>query len=295
MTTPMTVICADCGNGTYQLASMFNGCTSLTAAPAIMLSNPKEKCLNEMFQNCQSLAVLSTNLSSWGNYTVNWLNGTAATGSFYCPSQLGTDSTIQRGASRCPNGWTVHNPTQTRYSDGSSSFDIINGAATRADFEEIIQADGKTSADIYGVDFGSDVTSIAPSCFGDWGNLREVKIGDNVQSIGDNAFRRSKQISSVQWGAASALTAIGPYAFGGVSKIGQYDIPDGVLSVGNNAFVFGSVLSVVNLPQSVTSVGGSCFSNNSSLLSVVFHGKAMADVQAMTGYPWGAPNKIFVD
>ena len=77
--------------------------------------------------------------------------------------------------------------------------------------------------------------------------------------------------------------------------MGRYDLPDGVLSVGDNAFVYGSVLSVVTLPQSVTSIGGSCFSNNSALLSVVFHGKAMADVQAMANYPWGAPNKIFVD
>lgn len=97
------------------------------------------------------------------------------------------------------------------------------------------------------------------------------------------------------WGVGGNLTAIGPYAFGGVQRVGQYDIPDGVLSIGNNAFVFGSVLSVVNLPQSVTSIGGSCFSNNNALLSVVFHGKAMADVQAMTNYPWGASGKIFVD
>lgn len=49
---------------------------------------------------------------------------------------------------------------------------VISGEATRADFEAILQADGKTSADIYGVDFGQDVTAIAPSCFADWGALR---------------------------------------------------------------------------------------------------------------------------
>lgn len=122
-----------------------------------------------------------------------------------------------------------------------------------------------------------------------------MKIGDNVQTVGDNAFRRRQQISSVAWGVGGNLTAIGPYAFGGVQKVGQYDIPDGVLSIGNNAFVFGSVLSVVNLPSSVTSIGGGAFSNNSNLLSVIFHGKTMEEVQAMTGYPWGASGKIFVD
>ena len=223
----------------------------------------------------------------------------SAYGYFYCPTALGTNATITRSSSNCPANWTVINPgsrTLTTYSDGSTSLDYIGGEAARADFEAILQADGKTSADMYGVDFGNAVTAIAPSCFADWGALREVKIGDNVRSIGDNAFRRRNQISSVQWGSGSNLTAIGPYAFAGVQKCARHDIPDGVLSVGPYAFQFGgSALTAITVPSSVTSIGASAFANGSGLLSVVFHGRAMADVEAMTGYPWGASGKIFVD
>ena len=38
-----------------------------------------------------------------------WMNGVAATGTFYCPKELGTDDTITRGVSSCPVGWTVIN------------------------------------------------------------------------------------------------------------------------------------------------------------------------------------------
>lgn len=41
--------------------------------------------------------------------TANWLNNTASTGTFYCPAELGTNETIQRGYARCPDNWTVVN------------------------------------------------------------------------------------------------------------------------------------------------------------------------------------------
>ena len=99
----------------------------------------------------------------------------------------------------------------------------------------------------------------------------------------------------MQWGSGSNLTAIGQYGFAGVQRCGRHDLPDGLVSIGANAFGFGGNLSVVTIPSSVTSIGGGVFTNNSNLLSVVFHGKTMDQVIAMANYPWGAPNKIFVD
>ena len=50
--------------------------------------------------------------TAWGQTTYetnNWLGSVAATGTFKCPAALGDDSTIARGTSNCPNGWTVVN------------------------------------------------------------------------------------------------------------------------------------------------------------------------------------------
>lgn len=92
---------------------MYQGCTGITSAelPAIAVVNYS---LAHMFRGCSALNAIKTGQtnafaknSTGGNY--NWLSGVAATGTFYCPTALGTDATITRGASACPEGWTVIN------------------------------------------------------------------------------------------------------------------------------------------------------------------------------------------
>ena len=41
--------------------------------------------------------------------TGNWLKNVPGTGTFYCPTALGTNETISRDTSACPAGWTVIN------------------------------------------------------------------------------------------------------------------------------------------------------------------------------------------
>ena len=68
-----------------------------------------------MFKGCTSLATVRTaQTQAWGDGTSDdpslfWLEGVAATGTFYCPTALGTNATITRGVSACPEGWTVIN------------------------------------------------------------------------------------------------------------------------------------------------------------------------------------------
>ena len=92
---------------------MFQGCTGITSAelPAIAVVNCS---LAHMFRLCSALNVVKTGQTNafatsaaGGNYS--WLNGVAATGTFYCPTALGTNATITRGVSACPDGWTVIN------------------------------------------------------------------------------------------------------------------------------------------------------------------------------------------
>lgn len=84
--------------------TMFEGCTSLTTAPVIR-ANPGQYSYRQMFQNCSSLnsvTVYATSLGSSG--FDNWLQNTAATGTF---TKLASMTLFPTGASGIPSGWTV--------------------------------------------------------------------------------------------------------------------------------------------------------------------------------------------
>lgn len=63
-------------------------------------------------------------------------------------------------------------------------------------------------------------------------------------------------------------------------------IPEGVTTIGMTCFENGSGLSSLVIPSSVTSIGEGAFSD--LLISITMTGKTMAEVQAMTNYPWYA-------
>ncbi len=87
---------------------MFNGCTSIVEAPGLAAATMTTDCYNTMFSGCTSLAAITTSQTSFTGCT-NWMNNVAASGTFTCPAALGDDSTITRGTSACPTGWTVVN------------------------------------------------------------------------------------------------------------------------------------------------------------------------------------------
>lgn len=69
-----------------------------------------------MFEGCSNLTSVKVAITGWVEVvgavnlrTTDWLVDVPASGTFKCPAALGTDSTIQRGTSYCPTGWTVVN------------------------------------------------------------------------------------------------------------------------------------------------------------------------------------------
>ena len=101
-------------NGCYR--GLFYGCNSLRGEIYIQAggSVATYSCIN-MFTNCSSLNRIkvrfTTGLNSNANgaNTKDWLKGAATEGTFICPTELGTNETIQRGVYACPEGWTVIN------------------------------------------------------------------------------------------------------------------------------------------------------------------------------------------
>ena len=89
---------------------MFSGCDELRTSPSLPASTLATRCYQNMFYGCELLKSIRVNFTTW--VTVNtfaWVDGVAASGTFYCPTALGTNSTITRGGSACPEGWTVIN------------------------------------------------------------------------------------------------------------------------------------------------------------------------------------------
>lgn len=95
----------------------FNHCFRQSGITSAKFSSatPARGAFNSAFLDCSSLSSIQVGWSSWGGsgssagtYN-NWVGGVSSTGTFYCPSALGDNSTIERGAVRCPAGWTVVN------------------------------------------------------------------------------------------------------------------------------------------------------------------------------------------
>lgn len=100
---------------TYSFSYLFNGCKSLTSAPMLPAAKLAKHCYMRVFINCSNLSLVKVNWNNFSNatstsgYTYLWLKNTLPTGTFICPTALGTNETIKRGTSFCPEGWTVIN------------------------------------------------------------------------------------------------------------------------------------------------------------------------------------------
>ena len=91
-------------NSCYEM--MFDGCTSLASAPALPATTLAEGCYWGMFWDCTSLSAitcLATDISAT-NCTYNWVNNVAASGTFTKDAPMSGWTTGQNGI---PSGWTV--------------------------------------------------------------------------------------------------------------------------------------------------------------------------------------------
>ena len=92
-------------------SQMFRGCTSLSSAPELPATTLTAECYYNMFNGCTKLAYISAAFTEWNpsNATTGWVTNVSSSGTFYCPTALGTNDTITRGDNYCPTNWTVVN------------------------------------------------------------------------------------------------------------------------------------------------------------------------------------------
>ena len=93
----------------YCYRNLFSRMTALISSPLIVAPAGSSSYIS-LFNQCVNLESITCMFDSWVSGATNgWVNGVKDTGTFYCKSVLGTDATIQRGISNCPQGWTVVN------------------------------------------------------------------------------------------------------------------------------------------------------------------------------------------
>lgn len=100
LTIPVTTV------GKSSLAGLFNGCSNITTAPALLATTLGEGCYEEMFYGCSSLntiTCMATDISAT-NCTRNWVSGVAANGTFIKTCYMTSWTT---GVNGIPTGWTV--------------------------------------------------------------------------------------------------------------------------------------------------------------------------------------------
>ena len=133
------------------------------------------------------------------------------------------------------------------------------------------------------------VTSIREFTFYKCSSLESVTIGNGVKSIEEGAFSYCSRLAHVMIG--NGVTSIGDYAFYECHMLTSIMIPDSVTDIGFMAFMNCSSLTSVMIPNSVTSIGYYVFNGCNNLKDIIFEGKTLEEIRAMSGYPWNIKDK----
>ena len=97
----------------YALNATFWGTPNITKVKLSSAPLGKRTC-HKMLQDYNAIQEVEVGFTDWGPNNVgcnDWLLTSNETepATLKCPTELGTDETIRRGTSFCPEGWTVIN------------------------------------------------------------------------------------------------------------------------------------------------------------------------------------------
>lgn len=162
----------------------------------------------------------------------------------------------------------------------------ITGAGT--------SSDSFTIEDIYR---GKPVTAIENSAFRA-SKVKNIVIGNNVRSIGDDAFYNCPDLETVV--IPQSVTSIGSAAFHSCLSLKSVTFPEGVTTVNSLTFAYCRELEEVVLGSNVTSIGESAFYGCNSLKEIelpqslqIIYGYAFSDNAALERIEFGS-NLIYI-
>ncbi len=115
---------------------------------------------------------------------------------------------------------------------------------------------------------GNPVTAIGASAFFQKSNFTSLYIGKNVKTIGNEAFRQAKGITSVTFADDCVVETFGSSAFRGCEVLPSFTMPNTVKTIGEMCFQADPMLASVTLSNQLTGLAPNTF-NGCSLLDGV--------------------------
>lgn len=128
------------------------------------------------------------------------------------------------------------------------------------------------------------VTSIGSGAFSGCTSLTKVTIPNSVTNIANSTFFGCSNLTSVT--IPNGVTSIEGFAFRSCTSLSSVAIPESTTNIGENAFRQSGITNIT-IPNSISSIGTNAFLDCTNLTSLTFKGKTLAEVQAMSNYPWG--------
>jgi len=143
-----------------------------------------------------------------------------------------------------------------------------------------------TQYDITSITIPDSVTKIDAYAFNDCYNLKSVKIGNSVKSIGNSAFIDCEELAAIT--IPNSVTKIEDCAFWGCSKLKSAKIGNNVKSIGDWTFWGCENLTAITIPNSVTKLGYGAFKECLKIKSA----KIGSSVKNIEGYTFGSCKEL---
>ncbi len=198
---------------------------------------------------------------------------------------------------------TYQNTYSPRYNSLASELVIPNAIVLNGKTYSVTEISSSAFSDCVGltsVSIPNSVTSIGESAFSGCTGLTSLTIGNSVTSIDAKAFDGCNAVKMLTWNAVNCSSlgnlpitqletvTIGdsvqfiPNNFVSNSMITSVNIPNSVLNIGNNAFSGCTGLTSVSIPNSVTTIGDNAFSHCNAVKSLTWNA---VNCSSMGGLP----------
>ena len=181
--------------------------------------------------------------------------------------------------------WSLENGTLT-----------ISGTGKMADYDDAEKqpwAGQREKKQIQKIVIEDEVTSIGDYAFSEFYDLREITIPENITSIGRNAFALCKSLSEIT--IPAKVERIGEYAFydcydytnysGGLKTV-TFAENSRLTTIEEHAFYRCMYLEKIEIPASVTSIGGYAFNSCEDLKELAF--APNSQLKSIGEYAFGA-------
>lgn len=147
---------------------------------------------------------------------------------------------------------------------GNKTFSSSQGLLYTYGYEKLLQVPANKRP----VYFHSNMKEIGEYAFNGC-NVLFVNVPEGVTSIGEQAFRNCRKMTSVT--LPESLTKVGAGAFYNCTALTTINFPSGLTAIPDEAFL-GAGLKTLELPSTITSIGAKAFSICPSLASVTVPG-----------------------